>query len=554
MYLSIDEWINQFNKSTKNKDEFIIYILDEDKITPIKTKYKQDKTLAKGSVLRSVFKYPKLLDEIDMEILDLLTKVNYLIKGRVGYLILKTLCENAKLYTKDYKLLELSYKEIKAKISDKLELNIDCLLPTYPLMDIKGGVLFILDTKLNFDEMNMLLKSPKLSKQEHIEVYRFTQNILQIQTKKPKNYQIKTIKKRPKPKLILQANKYIQLVFLYDKYEIKAYPFAKSTTKQSIKGENVIIRDNEYEKEIINKIISFGFKDLQNTFISSDVASWKRFLDELKGLKKSGFIVEFVNFDMEFKEVKEITLQSDEADGWFSLCFEVNVGGDKYPLLPIIAPILKEVDNIEDLPDEICLSYDTNKYTTIKTKEIQGVLKTVFELFDYVNKDKIKIKKYNLHLLEIEDEVKYKKSNIFKLSHKLKNLKEIKQITPPKHLNLELRTYQKEGLNWLMFLREFGFGGILADDMGLGKTIQVLALLLKLKEQSKLKKPTLIVTPTSLIGNWKAEIEKFSPKLKYVAINGQNRIDKLKEIKKYDLVFSTYALIPKDLDYYKAKF
>jgi SNF2 family DNA or RNA helicase len=71
----------------------------------------------------------------------------------------------------------------------------------------------------------------------------------------------------------------------------------------------------------------------------------------------------------------------------------------------------------------------------------------------------------------------------------------------------ELRPYQQEGVNWLSFLYEYGFHGILADDMGLGKTVQVLAFL----SQLQLSQPILIVLPTSLIFNWKKEIERFLP-------------------------------------------
>ncbi|MFH1732474.1 MAG: DEAD/DEAH box helicase [Planctomycetota bacterium] len=77
-----------------------------------------------------------------------------------------------------------------------------------------------------------------------------------------------------------------------------------------------------------------------------------------------------------------------------------------------------------------------------------------------------------------------------------------------------LRPYQETGHNWLWFLSQLGLGACLADDMGLGKTIQVLSLLLALKENKESSgRPSLLVLPASLLGNWKAEIERFAPTL-----------------------------------------
>ena len=73
-----------------------------------------------------------------------------------------------------------------------------------------------------------------------------------------------------------------------------------------------------------------------------------------------------------------------------------------------------------------------------------------------------------------------------------------------------MRPYQREGLNWLRFLRDYGLGGILADDMGLGKTVQTLAHILVEKQARRLDRPCLIVCPTSLIPNWQDEAAKFA--------------------------------------------
>ena len=75
-------------------------------------------------------------------------------------------------------------------------------------------------------------------------------------------------------------------------------------------------------------------------------------------------------------------------------------------------------------------------------------------------------------------------------------------MTIPKDLKGELRPYQEVGLKWLWTNVSKGFGACMADDMGLGKTIQVISLILKMKEEGKLKKPVLVICPTTLMGNW----------------------------------------------------
>ena len=89
----------------------------------------------------------------------------------------------------------------------------------------------------------------------------------------------------------------------------------------------------------------------------------------------------------------------------------------------------------------------------------------------------------------------------------------IEEAAPEESLKTTLRPYQETGLNWLTFMSRLGLGACLADDMGLGKTIQVLALLLALKNGDK-PKPSLLVLPASLLANWKSEIERFSPTLR----------------------------------------
>ncbi len=112
----------------------------------------------------------------------------------------------------------------------------------------------------------------------------------------------------------------------------------------------------------------------------------------------------------------------------------------------------------------------------------------------------------------------------------------------PVNLQAELRHYQQQGLNWLQFLREYKFAGILADDMGLGKTIQTLAHLLLEKQSGRMTLPCLIIAPTSLMSNWRRETERFTPDLKVLTLQGTERKQLFDKINDYDLVLTTYPL------------
>ena len=111
----------------------------------------------------------------------------------------------------------------------------------------------------------------------------------------------------------------------------------------------------------------------------------------------------------------------------------------------------------------------------------------------------------------------------------------------------ELRPYQCEGLGWLEYLQKFDFGGILADDMGLGKTIQVLALLQSRRARRLSKGPSLIVVPRSLVFNWKAEAEKFCPRLRVLDYTGPNRHASREEFPNFDLIVTTYGTLRTDI-------
>lgn len=116
----------------------------------------------------------------------------------------------------------------------------------------------------------------------------------------------------------------------------------------------------------------------------------------------------------------------------------------------------------------------------------------------------------------------------------------------PDEFHGTLRPYQLEGVSWLLFLRRFGMGGCLADDMGLGKTIQWITYLLALKkEQHTDTEPSLLICPTSVLGNWQKELQRFAPTLKVHLHYGPQRLkgpDFAEAVRDADLVLCSYTL------------
>jgi len=134
----------------------------------------------------------------------------------------------------------------------------------------------------------------------------------------------------------------------------------------------------------------------------------------------------------------------------------------------------------------------------------------------------------------------------------IKDLTSDNDITLPKGLQAKLRPYQHRGFSWMYRNMKIGFGSILADDMGLGKTVQVIAILMKMKEEGAInaKQKALIVVPTGLLNNWQAEIEKFAPSLSTHIYHGTTR-----DLKDFDadVMLSTYGVVRSDTDLLKKK-
>jgi len=241
------------------------------------------------------------------------------------------------------------------------------------------------------------------------------------------------------------------------------------------------------------------------------------------------------------------TTQLSSGTDWFDMKVDIEFGDQKVDLRKLQKAIIKNSNYVE-LKD--------GSLGIIPKQWIEKYQK-YFKL-GQTKKDHIEISNYNFNIIDELYEDLDNSPDFLKELHARKqrilNLKDLKPVKPSKHLNAKLRPYQKEGLNWMVFLHDNKLGGCLADDMGLGKTLQSIAFLQYLKDLKGKKKnnnPSLVVSPTSLIFNWINEFEKFAPKLKTLTFTGSKRHDLKDQFSNVDIVMTTYGSLIKDIEFHK---
>ena len=137
----------------------------------------------------------------------------------------------------------------------------------------------------------------------------------------------------------------------------------------------------------------------------------------------------------------------------------------------------------------------------------------------------------------------------------LSNKQGIPSLQRPSKLQAELRPYQQEGFEWLAFMRSQGFGACLADDMGLGKTVQLITYILYTIETLDNDKPSLIICPTSVLGNWQKELQRFAPTLRVHTHYSSNRLKGeafaalTKQQDAPQLVVTTFGTVTQDIEF-----
>ncbi len=583
----------------KPNNSFIIYRIyhyssqyDQEEVKFYKTKLGKNGKLNKGTKIHTYNlllggSHSDVLREEDWQILGL-CRTNFdryreslHIKQKSGYELLLKLVATGRCFMGESDIV-LSMEDTSFNISfdwvaedeehSRLfsNLSADMLITrTSPpmIIDVAKNTLQIINNPPNIQTLDLLLKAPLLDNTTLIDVYETLRHDAPIPA--PQGYSTQTLECTPTPHITLQKTNdgkgyTIYLRMVYGDYLIECSP---TEAHEYIKDNAMrveIIRDCEMEQQCVYTLDGFGFlhQSIQKKlyFMHTSLQShqealqlWNDFLTiHLNTLVQLGWIVETRDdFALSFEEVESIDATSEEKNDWFSLSFDLKFGGVSRPLVPLLASIITHYDNFLSLPPKLNVEIETDRYVSIDTVEMEPILKTIFELFERRNEDgDLIIGAYESHLVaNLDENVVWKGSReLLELSEKLKNFTAIEPVSTPSVFSGTLRHYQQEGLNWLGFLHEFRFAGILADDMGLGKTIQTLCHLSRLKEDDKLLAPSLIIMPTSLIANWRNEAQKFTPNLCVLVLHGNDRGDLFDKIDDYDVILTTYPLITRDLE------
>lgn len=295
--------------------------------------------------------------------------------------------------------------------------------------------------------------------------------------------------------------------------------------------------------------------------IQESATRWYNFLTyTLPQLEADGWIIEqddefrMVFFEGEWSATSEGLLESETTNDWFDVRFDLTLENNQtLPLAPLIAPLMGK--DLDQLPEQVALPLGNDQYAHISTKRLKPYLETLNELFQREGSadSTFKLSRFDLTAVDdLGDQLEGAES-LKSIAKRLKDFKGIETVTPPTGLEATLRPYQQQGLNWLQFLRQYEFNGILADDMGLGKTLQAIAHILMEKQEGRLTAPALIVAPTSLMGNWRHEVEKFAPELNVTLLHGTARHAQYDTLRTADIVLTTYALAYRDLEQLQAQ-
>ncbi len=258
----------------------------------------------------------------------------------------------------------------------------------------------------------------------------------------------------------------------------------------------------------------------------------------------------------------------DPADGlkadWFNLQLGIEIGGQYINLLPALLDLLEQIPPSARLESILpsggrpfALATADDRYVLVPPDRLRVLVKVLREIYD---EDAAGAGVFflppGLTGALVELDLGFAASgaalnwqgatNVRDRATSLATRPAGRDTRLPTGLCATLRPYQREGLAFLQHLRAHDVGGILADDMGLGKTLQTIAHLLLEKERGDLRGPSLVVAPTSVIGNWRRELHRFAPSLRVLVMTGGGRRALWRMAARHDVVLVTYATLLRD--------
>ncbi|GGK13997.1 hypothetical protein GCM10008955_04180 [Deinococcus malanensis] len=336
-------------------------------------------------------------------------------------------------------------------------------------------------------------------------------------------------------------------------------------------------RDPRQERHALQELHHAGFDRMDRVFEEDfglppeahglltlgDEDSWMAFMREGRdALEAQGFTLHLhPDFPLNFAEIEDWYGEADDSfGGWFTLDLGIVVDGERVSLIPVLAdliarqPELFTGEALEALDDDETLyaSLGDGRRVALPAGRVRSILGVLVELHLRDLPDgPLRLPLLDAaRLAQLEGAVQARwvgAEKLLELGRRLRGFQGIQPVPAPEGLHAEMRPYQLQGLAWLQFLRELGMGGILADDMGLGKTLQTLAHLQLEKNAGRADRPSLVIAPTSVIGNWRAEAARFTPGLKVLTLHGKDRREHFDRIPDADIVLTTYPLLPRDL-------
>ena len=359
-----------------------------------------------------------------------------------------------------------------------------------------------------------------------------------------------------------QANQLmVELEYHYGERIIN--PFASDTYLDNSKkdletGKDIIlIRDTLKEQEIMNIIESSPLKYNGKELYVEKEEDLYDFLYHTLALfenKVEVYIKQDFSHLINFEQTKPaLSVDLDASGNWLDFSFDLD-GIDESEVHNLLQSVI-EKKRYYRLSNGAFISLEDEGYESIHL---------LFQELDIKKTElkKGKIKSPIFKGIQLEEmmngtsgPIRYGKA-FRKFIQRFKNPDQL-DFELPKSINAQLRDYQMFGFQWLKTLGYYHLGGILADDMGLGKTLQSIAYIASeiegRKEGSQEQHPILVVTPASLIYNWKNEFQKFSPELKVTVIDGNpdERKGRLENLQEADVWITSYPLLRQDIEYYE---